>query len=116
MVESSLGRFLEGRSLEQQQLLRVLVDLGSGLGPDVEVSVDGRELVFRREGRGRGFLRVIPRATSVLLGFPRGSELFDPRRRLEGPAGLQRSCPVREPSDLDGYVRRLIDEAHRLEG
>ncbi len=114
-MESAVGRWLEGHIFPTQRLLRTLIDLGSGAAPSARAELEGRELVFRCSDRGRGFLRVIPQVSGALLAFPRGGELFDPKGQLRGPAGLQRMVAVKDQSDLDPYLRRLIDEAARLD-
>lgn len=114
-MNPEIGRFLEGRTLETQKLIRMLMDLAEGLGR-VETEVQGRELVFRLGAGDRGFLRLTPAETSVRLGFPRGSELFDPKDKLQGAPGFQLGLTVRDQADVDGYVRRLIEDAHRVDG
>jgi hypothetical protein len=115
-MEPVLGRYLEGHPLERQKLLKRLIDLAEGLDAAVRTAVEGREVVFRAgEGGGRGFLRLTPTASAVLAGFPRGSELFDPKRRLSGTPGFQLSLTLRDVDDVDGYVRRLIEEAQRID-
>lgn len=115
-MNSELGRYFEGRLLETQKLLRALYDVGSGLGADVSVWVDGRELVFGRSEGGRGFMRLIPADIRVLVAFPRGYELFDPRGRLKGPHRSQKSLSLGHVFEIDAYVRRLIDGAYQLGG
>lgn len=114
-MEPKLGRFFEGRHHETKMLLKVVLDLSLGLGPDVRAGVDGREMVFRCRDTGRGFMRVIPQETRLLLGFPRGQELFDPLSRAKGPVGLQKTVVVGHARDVDGYLRRMIREAYDLE-
>lgn len=117
-MEPEVGRYLEGRFLETQQLLRVLYDLAHGQGRDVSVWIDGREMVFGRgePRRNRGFLRVIPSEVSVVLAFPRGHELFDPKKKTKGPVGSQTSTTITHSTQLDAYVRRLVDQAYNLDG
>jgi hypothetical protein len=115
-MRPDVGRFLEGRLLETQLLIKSIYDLATGEGKDVVAAIDGRELVFRRgEAATPGFLRVLPAATSVTIGFPKGPSLFDPGKRLKGVANARRSLVLRSSMDLDPYVRRLIDEAYRIE-
>ena len=113
-MNPELGRFLEDRSLEMQKLLVALRDLGEAQGRDVTVRVDGRELVFSRgEGQSdRGFVRLIPADARVVIAFPRGGELFDPRGRLTGPIDSQKSLTVDSVSGIDAYVRRLFEAAY----
>lgn len=111
-----IGRFLEGRLLETVNLIKAVYDLATGEGKDVEAFVHGRELVFaRREPTGAGFVRLLPQETSVVISFPRGPELFDPGKRLRGFPTARRSLTLRSTMQLDPYVRRLIDEAYRLD-
>ncbi|MEL7368765.1 MAG: hypothetical protein AAFN74_07630 [Myxococcota bacterium] len=114
-MNSELGRYFEGRMLETQKLLRALYDVGTSPGGDVDVWVDGRELVFGRGSRaGRGFMRLIPAEIRVVVGFPRGFDLFDPARRLKGPAMSQKSLTLGQVFEIDPYVRRLVEEAYRI--
>ena len=117
-MESEIGRYFEGRMLEQQQLLRTIYDLAFGHGADVCVWIDGRELVFGRGDprRNRGFLRVVPGEVAVVLGFPQGSQLFDPKKKTRGPAGSQTSTSITHATQLDAYVRRLVEQAYALDG
>ena len=116
-MNSELGRYFEGRLLDTQMLLRALYDVGSSPGSDVNVWVDGRELVFGRsqDAVGRGFLRLIPSEVRVVLAFPKGGELFDPAGRLAGPAGSQKSLSLGHVFEIDAYVRRLIESAYELD-
>ena len=117
-MESTIGRYFEGRLLETQQLLRFIYDVAHGQGGDVCVWIDGREMVFGRGDpqRNRGFLRVTPGEVAVTLGFPQGSQLFDPKKRAKGPAGAQTSLSITHSTQLDLYVRRLVDQAYALDG
>lgn len=117
-MQSEIGRYFEGRLLEQQQLLRAVYDLAHGNGGDVCVWIDGREMVFGRGDprRNRGFLRVIPGEVAVLLAFPQGHQLFDPKKKTRGPAGSQTSTSITHASQLDAYVRRLVEQAYTLDG
>ncbi len=115
-MEAELGRYFEGRLYETKMLLKTMYDLGCGQGKDVEVWIEGRELVFGRgeEGRNRGFMRLIPQEISIILGFPIGDQLFDPKNRAKGPPGSQKSLVIRDAADLDPYVRRMISQAYAL--
>lgn len=117
-MESEIGRYFEGRFLETQQLLRAIYDMAYGHGGDVVVWIDGREMVFGRGEvrRNRGFLRVIPMEVAVLLAFPRGGELFDPKKITKGPAGSQTSASITHSTQLDAYLRRLVEQAYALDG
>jgi len=117
-MESEIGRYFEGRFLETQQLLRAIYDMCFGLGRDVCVWIDGREMVFGRGEvrRNRGFLRVIPSEVVVMLGFPRGAELFDPKKLTKGPIGSQTSVSITHSTQLDAYLRRLVDQAYTTDG
>lgn len=116
-MRPDIGRFLEGRLLSTVQLLKAIYDIGTGEGDDVSVWIDGRELVFGKgePSTGRGFLRAIPQETSVILAFPRGHELLDPLKRAKGPRGSETRMFIRHASELDPYVRRMIDAAYHLE-
>lgn len=117
-MRSDIGRFLEGRILETVNLIKAVYDIASGEGPEVSAWVHGRELVFGKgeEGQGSGFVRVLPADTMITLTFPRGSELFDPAKRLKGmPPTASRRLNIRATIELDMYVRRLIDAAYALE-
>jgi hypothetical protein len=113
-MRSDVGRFFEGRLLDTIKLLQVIYDIGCGAGFDVDCWIEGKEMVFGRAGvgQGRGFLRVIVLETSAILLFPRGHKLFDPAKRGKGPRNSQTRVHVRDPADIDLYVRRLIDEAY----
>lgn len=115
-MEAELGRFFEAHGYETKMLLRTVLDLAEGQGAEVVTSVEGRELVFRRGEGGRGFLRVLPQAVGLVLGFPRGGELFDPKSFLKGPSGFQKSVRILDAADLDPYLRRMLGEAYGLDG
>lgn len=117
-MESELGRFFAGRLYETTMLLKAIYDVGSGAGRDVTTWIDGRELVFGRGSprTGRGFLRVVPGEVTVVLAFPRGQELFDPKKRAKGPRGSQTSLTVGHVGELDPYLRRMIEGAYVLDG
>jgi hypothetical protein len=117
-MRSDIGRFFEGRLLETIKLLQTIYDAGCGAGHDVSAWIDGRELVFSKgeAGKGRGFLRVTPNETSATVCFPRGHELLDPLKRAKGPRGSETRMMVFHPSEIDAYVRRMIDAAYHLEG
>lgn len=116
-MNPEIGRYLEGRLLVTQNLIKTVYDYALGQGRDVEVKVEGRELAFRRgESAGAGFLRVLPAELWLTLSFPRGGEIPDPLGRLKGPRGARKQCLVRDSSELDLYARRLIDAAYAQEG
>lgn len=115
-MEAELGRYLAAHPLPTQRFLVRLVDLGRGLGRAVSCSVEGLELVFRAGGGGRGFLRVSPSRAGLRLAFPRGGELYDPGKRLDGVPGLEHALFLFDEGELDLYVRRLIEGAHALDG
>jgi hypothetical protein len=116
-MRADLGRFFEGHLLETVNVMKTVYDAAVGAGRDVGVWIDGRELVFGRgaEQSGRGFLRMIPGEASVVIAFPNGSQLLDKQKRLRGYPGAQSKMTVAHPSDVDIYVRRLIDSAYALE-
>lgn len=115
-VNSELGRYFEGWDLETQKLLRTLYDVGTSPGVDVQVWIDGRELVFGRSGPGsRGFMRLAPSELRIMVAFPRADLLFDPMRRLRGAATTQRSLSVGHVFEVDPYVRRLVESAYGAE-
>src|SRR5687768_3469309 len=116
-MRTDIGRFFEGRLLSTIKLLQVIYDLASGAGPDVSAWIEGRELVFGKgdERAGTIFLRVTPQETAAILSFPRGHELFDPLKRAKGPPHSQTRLVVTHPSEIDLYVRRMIDAAYNLE-
>lgn len=116
-MRPDLGRYFEGRELSQTNLLSVIYDFCNGQGADVAVWIDGRELVFGRgEPKvGQGFLRVLPQEIWVLIGFPRGHQLFDPKKRAKGPPRSQTRVLIRDPADFDLYVRRMVEQAYGLE-
>lgn len=115
-VNPEIGRFLEGHHLDTIKLLKVLYDIGTGMGPDAVAYVEGRELVVTRgkKGRGRGFIRVIPSGASVILAFPDPDRLFDPQNRLKGPSRSQRTVTFGYPAEIDPYIRRLIEFAYHM--
>jgi hypothetical protein len=115
-MRSDLGRFFEGHILETVNVMKTIYDAGTGAGKDVSVSIDGRELVFTKgDAGGRGFLRMIPGEVAVRIAFPKGSLVFDPEKRAKGYPGSQTSFSVAHPSEIDTYVRRMIDAAYALE-
>lgn len=116
-MESEIGRYFEGRLLETQKMLRATYDICMGEGQDVVCWIDGRELVFGRgePKKNRGFLRIIPSDVRIMLGFPSASRLFDPKKVLKGPKGSQGNTSIGYVAELDTYLRRLIDEAYRLD-
>ena len=115
-MRGEIGRFFEGYLHETLQLMKTVYDAGLGAGPDVLVWIDGREMVFGRwEEGGRGFLRMIPAEVSVRIAFPKGEQVFDPQGRTKGYPGSQTSMTLFLPSDVDVYVRRMIDAAYQLE-
>ena len=101
-MESEIGRYLEDRLFDTQQLLRTLYDVGLGQGGDTTVWIDGREMVFGRgeANKGRGFLRLIPQEVAIILAFPQGDALMDPKKMAKGPRGGQRKC-AEHPHDGD---------------
>jgi hypothetical protein len=115
-MQSDIGRYFEGRLFETTQLLKVIYDVTLGAGKDVAATIEGKELVFRKgQNTGRGFLRVIPMEVYVLIAFPKGQELFDPRKRTQGPPGSQKTTLIRDTIDFDIYVRGLLAQAYALE-
>jgi hypothetical protein len=116
-MRADLGRFFEGRLLETVNVMKTVYDAATGAGKDVGAWIDGRELVFSRskEEAGRGFLRLIPGEVSVVVAFPKGSQLLDPKKRLKGYPGSTSRITLAHPSDLDLYLRRLIDAAYALD-
>lgn len=112
-----LGRYFQEWPLEIIKLLKSLQDVATGVGAGVHVSIDGRELVFSKTepGADRGFLRLIPSNASVIVGFPQGHRLFDPRKRLKGPARSQQSIVLGAAFEVDIEIRRLIEAAYHLE-
>ena len=117
-MESEVGRYLEGRLLESQQLLRAIYDMALGQGRDACVWIDGRELVFGRgePRRNRGFLRVIPGEVAAVLAFPAGHRIMDPKKRAKGPVGSQTSLSLTHASQLDAYLRRMVESAYAQDG
>jgi hypothetical protein len=116
-MRSDIGRYFSGRLLPTIKLLQALFDVGTGAGYDVDCWIDGREMVFGRgePGEGQGFLRVTPLEATVILSFPNGDRLFDPRKRGSGPPNSQKRIMIGHPSEIDFYVRRLIEEAYELD-
>jgi len=99
------------------KLIKTIYDVACGQGPKVTAWIDGRELVFsaREPGAGRGFLRLTPHEAHVTIAFPRGHELFDPKKRAKGAKGSETRISLRDQADLDLYVRRLIESAHAID-
>ena len=117
-MRPDLGRFFEGRLLETVNLMKTVYDAATGTGKDVSVWIDGRELVF---GKGddqttRGFLRMIPLEATVVVAFPKGNQILDPQKRARGYPGSQTKMTLAHASDVDVYVRRMIEAAYALEG
>ncbi len=116
-MNPEIGRYLEGRLLVTQNLIKTVYDYALGQGKDVVAEVQGRELVFHAdEPNGPGFLRVLPAELWLTLSFPRGGEIPDPLKRLKGPRGARLHTLVRDSSELDLYLRRMIDAAYAQEG
>ncbi len=115
-MEPTVGRYLEGRMLETVNLIKTVYDIGLGQGKDVNVWIDGLELVFGRKepGEGGGFLRILPHEVNITLAFPRGHEIPDPQKRTKGVHGSRKSMLVRHIGDLDPYTRRMVDAAYAL--
>ncbi len=113
-MNPEIGRYLEGWHLDTIKLISALYDMAMGQGRDVTAWIDGRELVFTREepGSDRGFVRLIPSEAHVIVAFPAGDRLFDPRKRLKGPARSQKSLVLGYAGEIDLDVRRLIDAAY----
>jgi hypothetical protein len=105
-MRADLGRFFEGRLLETINVMKTVYDAATGAGSDVNVWIDGRELVFGRsaEQAGRGFLRIIPGEATIVIAFPKGNELLDKQKRLRGYPGSQKTTTLAHPSDVDTYV------------
>ena len=116
-VRPEIGRYFSDLLLETQKTLKALYELGKGEGSDVAEWIDGRELVLGRgePNEGRGFIRLLPLEPIVVLAFPKGSQLLDPKKKLKGPAGSQLSMSLTSPYEVDSYVRRLVDTAYSLE-
>jgi len=116
-MQSDIGRFFEGRRLETTNIMRVIYDACLGQGSKVVVWVDGKELAFgtQSEGQGHGFIRMMPLEAAVILAFPRGHEIPDPQKRTSGVPYSRTTMNVYHPSDIDSYVRRMIDAAYALE-
>ncbi len=113
-MNPEIGRYFEGWHLDTIKILKSLYDMALGQGRDVKVWIDGRELVFTKQepGTDRGFLRLIPSEAHVIVAFPAGDRLFDPRKRLKGPARSQKSLVLGYAGEIDLDVRRLIDAAY----
>lgn len=116
-MQSDIGRFFEGYMLETINIMKVVYDSAIGAGKDVTAWIDGRELVFSKgdANSGRGFLRMTPGEVTVRIAFPKGDDVFDPQKRTRGYPGSQKSMTLAHPSDVDSYVRRMIDAAYSLE-
>jgi hypothetical protein len=116
-MREDIGRFIEGYLLETTNLIITVYDCALGTGPDAQVFIEGRELVFSRaeRGEGPGFLRLLPAEASLTLSFPRGQSLYDPRKRMRGVPNSRTRLTVRGMGDLDAYARRLIEEAYSLD-
>ena len=116
-MRADLGRFFEGRLLDTINTMKTIYDAATGAGNDVEAWLDGREMVFgkSKEHEGRGFLRMIPGEASVVIAFPKGNQIMDPKKRAKGYPGAQTKITVSHPSDVDTYVRRMIDSAYALD-
>lgn len=117
-MRTDIGRFFEGRILATVNILKTIYDVGSGEGADVVVWIEGRQMVFGRgePNTGRGFLRVTPGETNIILAFPRGHEVMDPKKRATGPRGSETKMVINHPSEIDPYVRRMIDAAYAIDG
>lgn len=116
-MQPEIGRYFGDLLFETQKTLKALYELGTGQGKDVNSWIDGRELVIGRgeAKEGRGFVRLLPIEALVILAFPRGSELLDPKKKLQGLAGSQLSMALSSPYEVDTYVRRLVDTAYSIE-
>jgi hypothetical protein len=116
-VRADLGRYFEGHLLETVNVMKTVYDAAMGAGKDVSVWIDGRELVFGKgpDQTGRGFIRMIPGEATVVIAFPKGSLLLDKQKRLRGYPNAQSKMTLAHPSDVDIYVRRLIDSAYAQE-
>jgi len=68
---------------------------------------------FTFSGRFKeAFCYIVASRASVNLGFPHGTELPDPERRLTGTGKLHRHIRISSPADLeDPALRRLIHVA-----
>ena len=117
VVQADIGRFLEGRRLESQQLIRVIYDTCSGQGPNVVVWIDGKELVFgtKEVNEGMAFVRIMPFDLSSILAFPRGHEIPDPQKKTSGVINSRTTMTLHYASDVDAYVRRMIAAAYALD-
>ena len=96
-MNPEIGRYLEGRLLVTQNLIKTVYDYAMGQGPKVVAEV-------------------LPAELWLTLSFPRGGEIPDPLKRLKGPKGTRLRTLVRDSSELDLYLRRMIDAAHAQEG
>lgn len=116
-MKPEIGRFFEGRLHEVVQMMLVVLDYSQGQGKDVKTWIDGRELVFgtAEMGEGSGFLRLLPHEANVVIAFPRGHDLPDPKNRAKGPRGSRTRLTVRTTTDIDLYVRRMIDAAYVID-
>jgi len=116
-MQSDIGRFLEGRRLDSQKLIRVIYDACLGQGANVTAWIVGKELVFGSQGEdvGSGFVRIMPFDVSLILAFPRGHEIPDPQKKMSGVPNSRTTMTLHYPSDVDVYVRRMIDVAYALE-
>ena len=116
-MRPDIGRYLEGRMLEQIQLIKTIYDAATGAGSDVNVWIDGRELVFGKgeAAAGPGFMRVIPGEVMVTIAFPRGHEIPDPKKQFKGPRHSRTTRAVSHYSEVNVYVRRMIDASYAIE-
>jgi hypothetical protein len=116
-MRDDLGRFFEGRLLETITVMKTVYDAATGAGADVNVWIDGREMVFgkSKEATSRGFLRMIPGEATVVIAFPKGNQILDKQKRTKGYPGSQMRMTLAHPSDVDTYVRRMIEVACALD-
>ena len=116
-MQSDIGRFLQELHLDTQKTIRVVYDACFGQGADVSIWIEGKELVFGNKGEntGMGFIRVRPLNMTVILSFPRGHEIPDPQKKMSGVINSAMRMTLHWPSDVNTYVRRLIDVAYALE-
>ena len=115
-MQGELGRFFEGRLREVTDMMLVLHDYCVGQGKEVKVTLEGTEMVFRTKDDGFGFLRVLPMEVTVMVSFPRGHEIPDPKERTKGPVNSRKKMIARTTADIDLYIRRMIDAAYAIEG